>query len=1090
MKGDYKMKGAKLRKHISRLLVLVMVLSLFAFSPKKVSAAEPGELLQLIEMAGEVKAGNSEFPVQVSELGDGSDVNKAFPWVTADEMKALEDAIAAAQGENADADALQAAIDLFKQNIKSDGSDPYFRLDPGLGQVQLEVTSVDNSTWKTANPNDYRVPKDFGGSTFEVIDYPFADFNGQGQVLRVNYVNKATTAFGGITLRADLSPVVNVPAGSSIEFDVYYPKSAQGKFMRWRVSTNGSTTDTYMRDYEYNNLNPDWVGSYDGETYLVNHHSVVASTGNSSTFTLELHGESSRPAETSTLLIANIKIVSPDPNGTPLPMVQNTQNQSQVAPLKSLYNEENGLFMVGAIGTGTVNGTRARHYEIFVDGNNLKAESTHPRGPQWLTDVDGNSLSGANSTPGISEYSFPTYAYQQIRDSGEPGEYKSHAHVLAWYNQAPTWMRQIIPTSLPQGYNGTSSFYGLGNGTGNLVKVDKDMARRVQYNHVVYNMRHFLTTEAKYGSSESRGVIPFHSWDVLNEEVHESRHSEIIPNDANEWRTALKHTNWLVAMSDDEISGDVSEHYIYLLFKYAHIAAPNAQMAAAYKANYDSLPEYMKLDGLDTDGSIDAYIIADEDIPKLTYNDYGTGTRSKARVIYNMVKELNTAWQSDPLYDGRPLIEVIGNQGHDAIKNTLASDYQYSMGLYASLVDAGLLSGISYSEFDIKVNSNAPGGGTEAPGALNVRQSDALGYQYALMYKLFTKFAPYVDHIISWGVQGSGWQGSYVLFDGNGNANAGYYGAMNPDRYILGHSYLDYFYDGEYEKLADGYEIDLGDLGVYKPGTGEPTNPVEPIEPEVYFNVTFKHMTGQIVDTIQVIKGGTAVPSKLPVYPGYTFTGWDKDLSNVQSNMVVNAVFTKKPGEYVNVKVNDGVIVGGNLVAENTYNVERVTRITVKALDKENEKFVGWQNSDGVFVSHKPTYKFYVYSDMSLSAIYETEEPTAIKPDITMDKVVEIDYSGPNPILYFVAQANVPAGFKTVEVGTLRLKDSDLEAFDFNTAGVKKHVHKTNSVGQYILAIKTKMNYKWSVVAYITYEDAEGNTFTVFSNKATATPTH
>ena len=127
----------------------------------------------------------------------------------------------------------------------------------------------------------------------------------------------------------------------------------------------------------------------------------------------------------------------------------------------------------------------------------------------------------------------------------------------------------------------------------------------------------------------------------------------------------------------------------------------------------------------------------------------------------------------------------------------------------------GLLSGICFSELDLKVPTSAPGGGATAPAVLNVRQSDALGYQYALMYKLFTKFAPYIDHIISWGVSGSGWQGSYVLFDSQSNANGGYYGAMNPDRFILGHSYLDGFFEGEYEKLQDGYAIDLGDLGTY-----------------------------------------------------------------------------------------------------------------------------------------------------------------------------------------------------------------------------------------------------------------------------------
>jgi len=268
-------------------------------------------------------------------------------------------------------------------------------------------------------------------------------------------------------------------------------------------------------------------------------------------------------------------------------------------------------------------------------------------------------------------------------------------------------------------------------------------------------------------------------------------------------------------MSGDDIDGDITDHYIYLLFKYAHIAAPNALMAQKYKENYDSLPEYMKLDGHDQNGSIDAYI--QENPPKLTYNDYGTSSHTKSRVMYNMVKALNTAWQKDPLFDGRPLIEVVGFQGHDSVSPTLASDNQYAMSMFASLIDQGLLSGISFSEFDLKLLTDAPGGGATAPAALNVRQSDALGYEYALMYKLFTKFANYVDHIISWGVSGSGWQGSYVLFDQQSNANAGYYAAMNPDKFIAGHTYLDYYFDGEYDKLASNYVIKLDGLGDYKP---------------------------------------------------------------------------------------------------------------------------------------------------------------------------------------------------------------------------------------------------------------------------------
>src|SRR5690606_34911704 len=125
------------------------------------------------------------------------------------------------------------------------------------------------------------------------IPYPFADSEGKADVLKINYVHDGTSVFGGISLQAPLSPVVDAPEGSTIEFDVYYPKSAQGKFMRWRMRNVDADLDSYLRDYEYDNLNPDWVGSYDGETWFRAHHSVTASVGRSETFILELHGETS-----------------------------------------------------------------------------------------------------------------------------------------------------------------------------------------------------------------------------------------------------------------------------------------------------------------------------------------------------------------------------------------------------------------------------------------------------------------------------------------------------------------------------------------------------------------------------------------------------------------------------------------------------------------------------------------------------------------------------------------------------------------------------------------------------------------------------
>jgi hypothetical protein len=256
-----------------------------------------------------------------------------------------------------------------------------------------------------------------------------------------------------------------------------------------------------------------------------------------------------------------------------------------------------------------------------------------------------------------------------------------------------------------------------------------------------------------------------------------------------------------MAMSDNEYD-DIKGHYMYLLFKFAHIAVPNAQMAAKYKAGYNDpniVSDYMKLDRHDKNGSIDEYISSKP--PLLVYNDYEFIVHSKAKVAYNMIRELNAAWKKDPLYDGRNLVECIGIQGHDRVNPSLASLNQQSLAMFSGLIDEGLLDFICYSELDIKQGEGAPGGKALAPEVLNKKQADVVGYQYALLFKLFEKFKKYIDHVIIWNQYGCGWQNSYVLFDHEQMASQAYYAVMDPDRFIKGHSYLDGYFAGEYAKI-------------------------------------------------------------------------------------------------------------------------------------------------------------------------------------------------------------------------------------------------------------------------------------------------
>jgi GH35 family endo-1,4-beta-xylanase len=702
--------------------------------------------------------------------------------------------------------------------------DPYCRSDPGVGLQRVSVYKFDLennfNAWKSWRTNDGRVLTN-SNSSFTVIENPF-DF---GYLLLLNTCfNPATTgrSFGGFGMRAPINTALSVDNKTFIEFELYYPVSAANKYMRfeiWSTSTGGegsqanagspgtNRSSIYIRTTDLDgvysfNLNKR-CGYYNNETWFKKsvHALVPVTTGSWEYLNIDLHTETNAKVDNGLLMIGNIRITQPDPDRVPIPDVVNTKQFSEVDPVKKKYNPDNGYFLMGTIGTGTVapDSIRGYHYGIFVDENNLKPER-HLGPPQWLRAEYPHFVFNTDNEE--SEWDLPTSNYSDIRDSGKPDEYELHGHTLSWCNQSPPWMRQIVPESITSmEWNKNGLFYSSGiKAAGPFQRVKKETARRVYFNHILYVMRHFMSTDTRYDSGEKRGIIPFHSFDVVNVEIHESRHNAIIQNNQNVWKTGLRNVSWLMAMTDNDFD-DIRQHYIYLLFKYAHIAVPNAQMAEKYKAGFNDpniVPEYMKMDNHDDNGSIDAFVSAKP--PILICNDYDFTVRSKTIVACNMIKEINAAWKTDPLYDGRNLIECIGIQGHEMVSPDLVSQYRHAFALFAAIIDEGLLDWICISELDMKQSDTAPGGGARAPDILNQKQADAIGYQYALLFKVFEKFKEYIDHVIFWSQFGASWLSSYVLFDHEQMASQAYYAVMDPDKFISGHSYLDSYFTGEHVK--------------------------------------------------------------------------------------------------------------------------------------------------------------------------------------------------------------------------------------------------------------------------------------------------
>ena len=702
-------------------------------------------------------------------------------------------------------------------------NDPYFRNYPGSGLKRTSVYKFDIekafSGFKYWRTNDGRCLPNMD-SGFELVDNPF---DPGSLILFTTYFDPAVAgkSFGGFGIRMPISPAQAMNDKTFIEFDLYYPNSAIGKYMRfevWSTSSGGeglqkgpghignNRTQYYIRTADlknFGNINPDWIGFYKNEMWFKKSICIVTPvTSRSWDFlNIDLHTETCTKVNGEYLMIGNIRITQTDTDGEPIPNVENEKSFLEVEPIRKKYNLNNGYFMVGTVGTGTASADSIRgyHYEIFTDENNLKPEC-HVGPPGWLLE-EHNHFKFRNNKNNI-EWAIPTQSYLEIRDSGD---YKMHGHCLAWVNQSSPWMNQIIPENITSmEWNPQGIYYtGGNNAAGPYLKVKKETARRIYYNHILYIMRHFMSTDSRYDSSQERGIIPFHSIDVINEDIHESRHTELIQENQEEWKNVLKNVSWLIAMTDDDIK-DIRQHYIYLIFKYAHIAIPNAQMAEKYKAGCNDpniVPAYMRLDNHDHNGSIDAYIR--EKPPILVYNDYDFTSFTKTRVAYNMIKELNTLWKTDPLYDGRNLIECIGIQGHDMARPSLGIQTQRAIASFATLIDEGLLDCICYSEFDIRQPDFAPGGGALAPAVLNVKQADTIGYQYAMLFKLFEKYRKYIDHVIFWGEYGSGWMQSYLPFDHEKKASQAYYGIMDPHRFIKGHSYLDDYFAHEYDKLKD-----------------------------------------------------------------------------------------------------------------------------------------------------------------------------------------------------------------------------------------------------------------------------------------------
>ena len=172
----------------------------------------------------------------------------------------------------------------------------------------------------------------------------------------------------------------------------------------------------------------------------------------------------------------------------------------------------------------------------------------------------------------------------------------------------------------------------------------------------------------------------------------------------------------------------------------------------------------------------EAFLAAREASPEVTlyYNDYNMDMQNKARLVYNMVRDVNNRYHSEhPQANGRLLIEGIGMQAHYNTGTSVAN-VRASLELFKSL---GVE--IAISELDILAQTwseySANSGGPNPSGFMTQAKL------YAELFKLFREYSETIKRVTLWGVSDTqSWRsrGKPLLFDDNFRAKPAYYRMM------------------------------------------------------------------------------------------------------------------------------------------------------------------------------------------------------------------------------------------------------------------------------------------------------------------------
>ncbi len=209
---------------------------------------------------------------------------------------------------------------------------------------------------------------------------------------------------------------------------------------------------------------------------------------------------------------------------------------------------------------------------------------------------------------------------------------------------------------------------------------------------------------------------------------------------------------------------------------------------------------------------------------------------------------------------------------------------------------------------------------------------------------------------------------------------------------------------------------------------------------------------------------------------------WDGDTSYIAGNTTFNAIYVRKQITAV-LTVKDS---GDTTTTDFTFD----EKVTLQAKDPEN--FLGWKDSNGAVVSLTSKYSFFMSGDVTLEAVYKTEETTSLERDkVILNAQVHYEENGEDRYNATVtANVMLPVGAVVVEKGVIFTNQKGYEACEGNITmdtNPKQPVSaKRKTSGNYMITLnKIKSGQVRYARAYVTYT-LDGERYTEYS-KHTAT---